>query len=153
MKHFFKYEKGFVNIDAENLYLTQSGNWSETDSLSEKSKKSKSQNTKKKIKTYSFYAMLLSFSLLLFFNLNNGKNGKMMLPIGIILLFLSAYYYIRAASGSQYKIPFSKITKMEHSFNSLKIHFKNFDDKEDFERLDAIDKKGIQILKDLKLIK
>lgn len=153
MKHFFKYEKGFVNIDTKNLYLTQSGNWSEIDSLSEKSAKSKSQNTKKKIKTYSFYAMLVSFSLLLFFNLNNGKNGKMMLPLGIILLFMSAYFYIRASSGNQYKIPLSKITKMEYTFNTLKIHFKNFDDKEDFERLYAIDKKGIQILKDLKLLK
>ena len=76
-----------------------------------------------------------------------------MLPLGIILLFMSAYFYIRASSGNQYKIPLSKITKMEYTFNTLKIHFKNFDDKEDFERLDAIDKKGIQILKDLKLLK
>ena len=153
MKHFFNYEKGFVNIDDKNLYLTKSGNWSETDSLLEKPSRSKSQHTKKKIKTYSFYAMLLSFSLLLFFNLNNGRNGKLMLTLGIILLFLSAYYYIRATSVNQYKIPLSKIHKMEYSFNSLKIHFKNFDNKDDFERLDTIDKNGIQILKDLKLIK
>lgn len=152
-KHFFKYEKGFVNIDTKNCYLTQTGNWSETEALDEKSNKSKSQNAKKKIKTYSFYVMLLSFSLLLFFNLNNGKSGKMMLPIGIVLLFLSAFFYIRSSSGKQYKIPLSKIIKMEYSFNNLKIYFKNADGKDDFERLDAIDIKGIQILKDLKLIK
>ena len=153
MKHFFNYEKGFVNIDDKNLYLTPSGNWSETDTLSEKSSKSKSQYTKKKIKTYSFYAMLLSFSLLLFFNLNNGRNGKLMLTLGIILLFLSAFYYIRSSSKSHYKIPLLKINKMEYSSSSLNIYFKNLEDKDDFEKLDTIDKKGVQILKDLNLIK
>ncbi|WP_445457744.1 hypothetical protein [Flavobacterium sp. HNIBRBA15423] len=153
MKHFFKYEKGFININEENLFLTKSGNWSEIELLLEKSSKSKSQNSKKKIRTYSFYAMLLSFSLLLFFNLNNGKSGKMMLPLGIVLLLLSAYNYIRAGSGNQYKIPLSKINKMEYSFNSLKIYFMNLDGKEDFEKIENIEEKGVQILKDLKLIK
>lgn len=153
MKHFFKYEKGFININDENLFLTKSGNWSEVDLLLEKSTKSKSQNSKKKIRTYSFYAMLLSFSLLLFFNLNNGKSGKMMLPLGIVLLLLSAYNYIRAGSGNQYKIPLSKINKMEYSFNSLKIYFMNLNGKEDFEKIENIEEKGVQILKDLKLIK
>ena len=153
MRHFFKYEKGFININEENLFLTKSGNWSEVELLLEKSSKSKSQNSKKKIKTYSFYAMLLSFSLLLFFNLNNGKSGKIMLPLGIVLLLLSAYNYIRAGSGNQYKIPLSKINKMEYSFNSLKIYFMNLDGKEDFEKIENIEEKGVQILKDLKLIK
>lgn len=153
MKHFFKYEKGFININEENLFLTKSGNWSEIELLLEKSSKSKSQNSKKKIRTYSFYAMLLSFSLLLFFNLNNGKSGKMMLPLGIVLLLLSAYNYMRAGSGNQYKIPLSKINKMEYSFNSLKIYFMNLDGKEDFEKIENIEEKGVQILKDLKLIK
>jgi len=153
MKHFFKYEKGFININEENLFLTKSGNWSEVDLLLEKSSKSKSQNSKKKIRTYSFYAMLLSFSLLLFFNLNNGKSGKMMLPLGIVLLFLSAYNYIRAGSGNQYKIPLSKINKMEYSFNSLKIYFMNLDGKEDFEKIENIEEKGVHILKELGLIK
>lgn len=153
MKHFFKYEKGFININEENLFLTKSGNWSEIELLLEKSSKSKSQNSKKKIRTYSFYAMLLSFSLLLFFNLNNGKSGKMMLPLGIVLLLLSAYNYIRAGSGNQYKIPLSKINKMEYSFNSLKIYFMNLDGKEDFEKIENIEEKGVQILKELGLIK
>lgn len=152
MKHFFKYEKGYINIDNNNLYMTKTGNWSETDLLSEKSSRSKSQNAIKKIKTYSFYGMLIAISLLFFFNLSNGKGNKIFLPIGIILFLISGYKYIRAGSGNQYKIPLSKIIKMEYSSKSLKIYFKNKDNKEDFERIENIEAKGIQILKDLNLI-
>ena len=38
MKQWFKYEFGFVNLDSENFYLTNSGNWSETENLKEKTK-------------------------------------------------------------------------------------------------------------------
>lgn len=152
MKDFFKYEKGYINIDDKYLYMTKTGNWSETNTLLEKSAKSKSQSAIKKIKTYSFYGMLVAFSLLLFFNLSNGRGNKIFLPFGIILLLISAYKYIRSGSGVQYKIPLSKINKMEYSYKSLKIHFKNSDDKEDFERIESIEEKGIQILKNLNLI-
>lgn len=153
MKHFFKYEKGYINIDEKYLYMTTTGNWSETTTLLEKSSKNKSQTAIKKVKTYSFYGMLIAISLLLFFNLSNGKGNKVFLPVGIILLLISGYKYIRSGSGSQYKIPLSKISKMEYSHKSLKIHFKNNDNKEDFEQIENIEEKGIQILKDLKLIK
>ncbi|WP_196889864.1 hypothetical protein [Aureivirga sp. CE67] len=39
MKEWFKYELGYVNIDSENIYLTGSGNWSETKNLEEKTRK------------------------------------------------------------------------------------------------------------------
>ncbi|MBF05076.1 MAG: hypothetical protein CMP76_17500 [Flavobacterium sp.] len=152
MKDFFKYEKGYINIDATYLYLTQTGNWSETDSLAEKSAKSKSIATRKKIKTYSFYVMLLAFSLLLYFNVTNGKSGKFMLPLGIILLLISSFNYFRAGSGSQYKIPLHKINTMEYSFKSLKIYFKNADNKDDFERIENVEPKGITLLKELKFL-
>ncbi|WP_445722744.1 hypothetical protein [Flavobacterium sp.] len=148
MKQFFKYEKGFININETDLFLTKTGNWSETDSIVEKSFKSKSQNTIKKVKTYSFYAMLVSFSLLLFINIYRADN-KILLTTAIILLIVSSFNYIKVGSGSQYKIPLSKIDKMDYSFKSLKIYFKNKEGKEDFERLENIEEKGITILKKL----
>lgn len=149
MKQFFKYEKGFVNINETDLFLTKSGNWSETDTIFEKSSKTKSQNSIKKVKTYSFYAMLVSFSLLLFYNISKTNNSKLMLLLGIGLLIISSYSYIKSGSGSQYKIPLSKIIKMEYTFKSLKIYFKNEEGKEDFERLENIEEKGIMMLKKL----
>ena len=38
MKHWFKYEFGYVNIDSEYLYFTNTGNWSEVQEIKEKSK-------------------------------------------------------------------------------------------------------------------
>ncbi|CAM4183197.1 MULTISPECIES: hypothetical protein [Flavobacterium] len=148
MKQFFKYEKGFININETDLFLTKTGNWSEIDLIEEKSFKSKSQNTIKKVKTYSFYAMLVSFSLLLFINIYRADN-KILLTTAIILLIVSSFNYIKVGSGSQYKIPLSKIDKMDYSFKSLKIYFKNKEGKEDFERLENIEEKGITILKKL----
>lgn len=153
MKHFFKYEKGYINIDDHYLFMTKTGNWSETDSLFEKSAKAKSQNAAKKVKTYSFYAMIVAVSLLFFFNMNGGKNNKIMLFGGIVLFVLAAFNYIRSSSGKQYKIPLTKITKMELIKKDINIHFHNLDNKEDFEKIENIEEKGIQILKDLKLIK
>ena len=36
MKEYFKYANGYININDENLFLTHSGNWSETSTLVEK---------------------------------------------------------------------------------------------------------------------
>jgi hypothetical protein len=36
VKEWFTHEYGFVNIDTENIYFTNTGNWSETKDLEEK---------------------------------------------------------------------------------------------------------------------
>lgn len=42
MKKWFKYEYGFVNIDEDYIYLTNTGNWSDTKDLQELSPTHKS---------------------------------------------------------------------------------------------------------------
>ena len=54
MKEYFKYANGFVNLNDENLFLTNSGNWSETSDLLEKSPKSIRQNNFKGFKIYIY---------------------------------------------------------------------------------------------------
>ena len=75
MREYFKYKKGFVNIDDENLYLTNSGNWQEARNLQEKSSKTIRANRNKKNKfTLYFYILLGIGVLLLFYQLSNGKS-------------------------------------------------------------------------------
>lgn len=153
MKYFFKYEFGYINIDDENLYMTNSGNWSETKDLLEKSSKSIKKNTIRKTKVYGFYFLIICIGLLVLLNFLKNVDTKFNISIGLVLFLLAAYNFMKSEQGSKYKIPLSKIDKMEYSYSNLKIHFKNLDNKEDFERIENIEDKGIKILKELGLIK
>jgi hypothetical protein len=55
MKEYFKYANGFVNINYENLFLTNSGYWSETRELLEKSSKTIKKHKYKSLKIYIFF--------------------------------------------------------------------------------------------------
>ena len=63
MKEFFKYANGYVNINDENLFLTNSGNWSETKEINEKSAKTIRQNN---VKGFKFYVFLFIIIVLFF---------------------------------------------------------------------------------------
>jgi methionyl-tRNA synthetase len=68
MKTWFKYEYGYVNLDSDTLYLTNSGNWSETTTLSEKTKEITQKNDTKNYKYVSFLVSIIAFFCVLFFN-------------------------------------------------------------------------------------
>lgn len=151
MKHFFKYEFGYINIDDENLYMTNSGNWSETKELLEKSDQSKSKNKNQKYKVFGYYLFLILIALFFVYKFNfvNITYGFI---IGLAVLFYSAYNFMKSEQGNRYKIPLTKINQMEYSYNSLKIHFKNLDNNDDFERIENVEEKGLKILNELNLI-
>ena len=72
MKEWFKYEFGYVNVDSENLFLTNSGNWGETISLTEKTKKTANQNSS----IIGFIIVVFCiFAFMIYKNFINGKSG------------------------------------------------------------------------------
>lgn len=144
MKDYFKYNNGYVNIDTENVFLTNSGNWSETHSLQEKSLKSIKKNARKGFKIYIY---LFVIAVIIALVLSKAKNGS--IPVGIILLGLGAYTYMKRETGKQYKIPISKIKAVEISENQAKIIFLNELNSDDFEILNGVEAKGIGILSEL----
>lgn len=144
MKEYFKYANGFVNINDENLFLTNSGNWSETHELLEKSSKSIKQNNFKGFKIYIFLFVIACLIVLI---LLKSKKGS--IPFGIILLGLGVFAYMKRETGKRYKIPISKIISVTIIENSAKIIFFNENNNEDFEELYGIDAKGLGVLKEL----
>jgi hypothetical protein len=152
MKHFFKYEYGYINIDHENLFMTNSGNWSETKDLKEKSHQSNSENIFRKSKVFGYY-LFLGLIILFFVYMFSFVNITYGFIIGIAILFYAGYNFMKSEQGNRYKIPLNKICKMEYSHKSLKIYFKNLENKEDFERIENLESKGIKVLNDLGLIK
>lgn len=146
MKEYFKYAKGFVNINDENLFLTNSGNWSETHELLEKSSKSIRQNN---FKGFRIYIFLFAVACLIVLILSKSKSGS--IPFGIILLGLGAFAYMKRETGKRYKIPISKIISVTIIENSAKIIFLNENNNEDFEEIYGIDAKGLGVLEELNL--
>jgi hypothetical protein len=144
MKEYFKYANGFVNINDENLFLTNSGNWSETHELFEKSSKSIRQNN---FKGFRIYIFLFSVACLIVLILSKSKSGS--IPFGIILLGLGAFAYMKRETGKQYKIPISKIIRVTIIENSAKIIFFNENNNEDFEEINGLEAKGLGVLEEL----
>lgn len=147
MKEYFKYANGFVNLNNENLFLTNSGNWSETLNLLEKSPKSIRKNN---FKSYKIYIYLFIVACLIVLVLTKAKSGS--IPFGLILLGLGTYSYLKRETGKQYKIPISKIKSIIINENEVTISFYNSSGIEDFEILAKVDNKGLDILSHLKPI-
>lgn len=154
MKEYFKYDNGYVNINDENLFLTNSGNWSETHDLLEKSPKSIKKNNFKNNKINFYYFILIILATVVILNVFGQIKRNTFPIISLVLLFLflffSAFRYMKRETGKRYKIPISKITSFDVSNDTVKIIFKNANDVDDFEEIFIVEKKGLAILEELK---
>lgn len=140
MKEFFKYSNGYININDENLFMTNSGNWSETLELQEKSPKSIKKNSYKNIKYYVFFLIVCGIFLLSISFEGRGKNA---LPILLIILMILAYRHFSNEMGNKYKIPLSKLKNIQIDGKEVKFVFLNFKDEEDFEIIHGVEEKGL----------
>jgi hypothetical protein len=150
MREWFKYEYGYVNVDAENLYLTNTGNWVETESLEEKTAKANQKNGSRKYWMIGFVALVFClFAFLLFKNIESGK-----VSIGLILLIAiggyQLYNYLRTEIGAKFKIPLKKITDIKEIEKTIEISFTNGEGNSDNYTLSGIEEKGILIMNKLK---
>jgi len=144
MKEYFKYDNGFVNINDENLFLTNSGNWSETHDLLEKSPKSIRKNDLKSFKMYSFPFVIICISLFMI-----TKSENVFFPLTFAGLGFAAFFYLKREIGKRYKIPISKIISFDVSNDKVKILFRNANDIDDFEEIFKVDTKGLAIFEEL----
>jgi hypothetical protein len=143
MKEYFKYGRGYVNINEEFLFLTNSGNWSEIQNIEEKSPKSIKRNKLKSLKNNLFYVILLG---LLFYSNTGLEADRFKAGFLIVALGISAYFYMKRETGNKYKIPLSKISTILINKSEVNINFINADDTEDFEVITNVEEKGLKIL-------
>lgn len=150
MKEWFKYQLGYVNLDVNNLYLTNTGNWSETRNLEEKTKKVKTKNNRKSALIIGYISVVfLIFTILIYKHI---LNGKVSLTI-IILIILGGhrlFSYLKTEIGATFFIPKTKILEIKIEDNSADILFTNGDGVFDRCLLYQIEEKGILLLKILK---
>ncbi|MFT3796425.1 hypothetical protein [Flavobacterium sp.] len=147
MKEYFKYANGYVNIKGDDLFLTNSGNWSEIQDLKEKSPKTASQNRLKRFRFDFFFfivLLLIGFAVMRFF-----KNGSITFPIVMVALGFGVYRYFKNETGNSYKIPRQKIIRIDLSGQQATIVFYNEQEQQDLETLSGIEPKGVDLLQQL----
>ncbi|MES2543864.1 MAG: hypothetical protein V4548_03195 [Bacteroidota bacterium] len=146
MKEWFKYEFGYVNIDSENLYLTNSGNWSETKDLTEKTKSVARKNDSRSSSVLGF--IILIVGLLGFAIIKSIIDGK--LGITLILFAIGGgykfYEYMKSEIGAQFKIPFNKISEIKFNENNIELFFINGEGNTDSYKLYKTEDKAINII-------
>lgn len=147
MKEYFKYDNGYININEENVFLTNSGNWSETHELQEKSPKSIRKSSLKGMKFYIFFFLLFG-GFLLSIIFEEGK--KRIIPIGFIALVILVYKYFSKEMGKAYKIPLHKLKAIQINGKEVKFIFLNLKGDEDSETIQGVEEKGLLFLSGLK---
>lgn len=149
MKEWFKYEFGYVNIDSENLYLTNTGNWSETKTLTEKTKKVAKQNDNKSSLMIGF--IVIALFLLGYLNFKSVLSGGVALTLIVITIFGSykLYEYLKTEIGAKFKIPREKISEISVNDRSIEIFFVNGEGNNDSYKLHRVEDKGISVMNSL----
>ena len=147
MKEFFKYEYGFVNIDSENFYLTNSGNWSETKTLYEKSGKGNIKQNARRIRIIAFFVIAIAIFIILF--ISQIASSKIFLGLPIAGYFL--YRYLRNEMGVACYIPINKIESFKITDKDCLINFRNKENKPDTALLTNVEDKGHALIQSLGL--
>lgn len=152
-KHYFKYDSGYINIDEENLYLTNSGNWQETKELKEKSSKTKKQNSSRQNwNNFFLFAVFTGIGVVVYMMFTR-QNKSYKIIGGLLVLAVLVYKYFQPEMGNRYKIPLNKIDRIEIWEKGIRIHFKNEANETDKEDINNVDPKGFEILSKLNLLK
>lgn len=150
MKEWFKYEFGYVNIDSESIYLTNTGNWSETKNLEEKTKKIDTENDNKSSLMIGFILVTVCiFAFLMFKSFISGKTGLTLISI-LLVGGYKLYEYLKTEIGAKFKIPISKVSEIKESEKNIEIIFTNGEGKIDTYKLYQVDTKGFLIMSNLK---
>jgi hypothetical protein len=101
MKTFHKYGNGYINIDNSMIYLTSTGNWSEIETLTEKTIGKNTKKTGKIISSSIFFGVLCILLLVFFLSTKNSISFKLfVLASGIIgIAKLKDYFSTETANG------------------------------------------------------
>ncbi|MGH1384868.1 hypothetical protein [Kordia sp.] len=151
MKEWFKYEYGYVNIDAENLYFTNTGNWSEVKGLEEKGIQKQNSFRQFRMKIIPFVLILIAVFLFLF-QFDNNKI-KFSTIFGVLALAFASRKYLKREIGKKFKLPISKIENITFRGEAATVTFRDGEGKLTEELLEKLPSKGMKLLEELTLLK
>ncbi len=137
MQRHFKYSKGYINIDDTTIYLTETGNWSETKMLSEKMSNQLFRRYGNAIAILLFSLMIALIGIFVFISSPKFRIGGI---IGIIAVLFFFYQAVSSKMGYKFYIPKEKVIKVSSHKNILFLKFKNASQKEEIIRVSDLEK-------------
>ena len=145
MKEFFKVHQGYVLIDDHNVYITKTGNWSETKKL--KQFQGKKPNYKKWFMTAIMFTALSIFG---WFLTEEGALKEVLESLSFgsavsVILFLVGL--VSGEDRATYYIPKEKVLKVEADKDSVVLHFESVDLKIVEEHIGGLSSERIDLLK------
>lgn len=146
MQDWFKHQYGYVNVDDDNFYLTNSGNWTEALKLEEKNPDSAFKKSFRPLRIIIYFICCIAlFSWFLMYTFSMGEISLLL----IAALAGGSYFlwqYLRAEMSTAFKIPTSKITRVEIAGKTAVIQFNNEKNMPDQVILKKVSKRGLEIL-------
>jgi fatty acid desaturase len=145
-----KHNTGFLNVDEDNIFVTRTGNWSETAGLKEKNHKGfKRKNRVSKFTTVCFLTLVaVGVIWLMTAGVMNGKLGVFSI-ISLPVFYFTVHQYIITGYSAAYLIPISKITHMEVGLKSITIRYSDCNNDPVSDTFSGIDNVGIEFLDEL----
>jgi hypothetical protein len=128
MKTYYKYKYGFINIDENTVYLSATGNWSETKSLKEKKYGKSSKNNEKVIAIYFFLAVAILFICYALIIDNSHIILKWVSLLSAIIFITNLKRYFNTEIGERFLIPKNKIIQINSTEKTLTLLFVTLDD-------------------------
>ncbi|OIQ22419.1 MAG: hypothetical protein BM557_00070 [Flavobacterium sp. MedPE-SWcel] len=146
MKQCFKHKHGYISIDQEKLYLSQSNDWSTILKINRDLSNSKyiTKDTRKTLLSFLNYLPVLFLAIWYGFDF-----WTMIIALNIIALLSWAIFLILddKASKKQAMIPLDKIESIEpYRKNGVIINYLNRYDESDEKIIKKVEKKGIEHL-------
>ncbi|MFZ6052344.1 hypothetical protein [Halocola ammonii] len=153
MKACYKYEFGYVNVDGESVYLTNTGNWTEIARLSTKTQRSHSRDMRRYFK-HTIYLVVISIVAAAFviYNVFFGVYNMVIL-IGLPVLIYYLYQYLKNEMGPAFAIPHHKLLSVESQGKSTIITYIDGEGDEVNDKLVKLEEEGQETLKKLAQLK
>lgn len=146
MKSWFQYEYGYLNVDKENMYFTNTGNGSELRMLKELPFGKK--RVKRKNPFLFYWSLVFPFCYFLYDEGLTAQSVTVM--VAFLLVFSFVYKYLRTEMGISMWIPFNRIQQISITVDFAEITYLDPVDYIQSVELDKVEKDGILYLTELR---
>ncbi len=124
MNSCFPYTFGYINLDSENLYLSNTGNISELKALRRRGEELPFTSKWRKIIIFALF-LAGPLSLARVVPQISYENFLRIAFWAVLLYIFIAVWFIRRELGPRYFIPLKEIIRLEEKSKGLIIHFRN----------------------------
>ena len=140
MKSWFQYEYGYINVDKDNIYFTNTGNGSELRRLKEIPF---GQNISNRLGPYTFMGIIAVPSFYFIRNLDFTFRSFLIVA-AIFTAIYFAYQYLKREKGVSMWIPMDRLENISIEKDFVEVSFLNKHKKIQSIELDKVEKDGLK---------